>query len=155
MNERLTCGKAQWQPGSCRVRRVCFRGRDMDLEAPRKSGFTLVEIMIVVCIVSLVAAIAIPSIVRASSASHQTTCINNLRQIRGAIAQWALEANASVSTPVQYTNILPFLRGSVICPAGGTSFCDSYTITDVQTPPTCKQVPDGPSGHTVPPDCSQ
>jgi prepilin-type N-terminal cleavage/methylation domain-containing protein len=127
----------------------------MDMKASRKSGFTLVEIMIVVSIIGLVAAIAIPNFVRARTVSMQTTCINNLRQVRGAIVQWALEANASMTTPVTYTNILPYLRASVVCPSGGTSFSDSYSVTDVQTPPTCKQVPDGPNAHCVPADSSQ
>lgn len=99
--------------------------------------------MIVVSIIGLLAAIAIPNFVHARTTSNQTTCINNLRQIGGAIAQWALEKNASATTTVQFTDIQPYLHGTLVCPAGGTSFSDSYTISDVQTPPPAKRSPPG------------
>ena len=56
-----------------------------------KKGFTLVEIMIVVAIIGLLAAIAIPSFMRARVTSQKNACINNLRQIESAKDQYALE----------------------------------------------------------------
>ena len=63
----------------------------MKLNKTKKYGFTLVEIMIVVAIIGLLAAIAIPNFVRARTTSQMNACINNLRQIDGAKQQWALE----------------------------------------------------------------
>jgi len=57
----------------------------------RKAGFTLVEIMIVVAIIGLLCAIAVPSFLHARARSQQNACINNLRQIDSAINEWALE----------------------------------------------------------------
>jgi prepilin-type N-terminal cleavage/methylation domain-containing protein len=56
-----------------------------------KKGFTLVEIMIVVAIIGLLAAIAIPSFMRARTTSQANACVNNLRQIEAAKDQYALE----------------------------------------------------------------
>ncbi len=109
----------------------------------RPAGFTLVEIMIVVAIIGLLAAIAIPNFLRARSTAQQNACINNLRQIDGAVQQWALESGAGPSDSVTPADIRPYMgRGTAgtlpWCPLDSTkTFANSYKIVDSSTPPTC------------------
>src|SRR5215208_5031654 len=110
----------------------------MKVNTSRKSGFTLVEIMIVVAIIGLLAAIAIPNFVKARTTSQTNACINNLRQIDGAIQQWALEYKKDPSATVIEGDVTPYMKNLIACPSGGTMFSDSYTITDVATRPVCQ-----------------
>ena len=105
------------------------------------SGFTLVEIMIVVSLIGMLAAIAIPHFLRARATSQRTVCINNLRQISSAMQQWALELKKDANSPVTADDVVPFMKSTIVCPAGGTSFADSYELTTVAVEPTCRQVP--------------
>ncbi len=101
----------------------------------KKRGFTLVEIMIVVAIIGLLAAIAIPSFAKIRSESRKQTCANNLRLIRDATEQWAMTANKTgTDTPVA-GDLTPYLKGNVMptCPEGNVA----YTLGDVATGPSC------------------
>jgi prepilin-type N-terminal cleavage/methylation domain-containing protein len=107
----------------------------------RKGGFTLVEIMIVVAIIGLLASIAIPNYAQSRERVRQGVCIENLQQIEGAIQRWSLDMNKDEGQAVTYSDIRNYLKRSVVCPSGGTSFEDSYSITTVDAAPTCQRKP--------------
>jgi prepilin-type N-terminal cleavage/methylation domain-containing protein len=114
----------------------------MQINTSRKSGFTLVEIMIVVAIIGLLAAIAIPNFVKARTASQTSACIANLKQIEGAIATWALEkkkVNTDSVTTSELFGLNNYIKVKPSCPANG-----NYTIATVADRPLCSV-----DGHTL------
>lgn len=100
----------------------------------------MVEIMIVCSLIGMLAAIAIPNFMRARQSSQTNVCINNLRQIHSAIQTWAMETKKGERSAVVEADVLPYLKNSAVCPAGGTSFATSYELTDVATEPSCRKV---------------
>jgi prepilin-type N-terminal cleavage/methylation domain-containing protein len=104
--------------------------------AKRRRGFTLIEIMIVVLIIAVLLAIAIPNFMKARDTSRAKACVANLRQIDTAKMQWAMD-NKKIGTDVPVDGDLrpTYIKNELSCPSGGT-----YTIGAVDTNPVCPNV---------------
>ena len=97
----------------------------------RNQGFTLVEIMIVVAIIAILAAVAIPNFLKYRQNSQAAACVSNLKQIEAALEQAKMAGNpasdiASLVGPTKY------IKNTPTCPAGGT-----YAPGSDETGPTC------------------
>ncbi len=96
-----------------------------------KKGFTLVEIMIVVAIIAILAAVAIPNFIRYRKTAQMNACISNLKQIQSACEQCKLAAK-----PVNEANIYGntgYIKVAPTCPATGAS----YTLPTDDNDPVC------------------
>jgi len=105
----------------------------------RRAGFTLVEIMIVVAIIALLAAIAVPGFLRARKRSQASRTLNDLRMIDAAVDQYAIETNKKSNDVVgtaDWTNYLK--KGSSLFLSGGSILGHAYGSQTVDTIP---QVP--------------
>src|SRR5690242_6994895 len=102
----------------------------------RHGGFTLVEIMIVVAIIALLAAIAVPGFLRARKRSQASRVINDLRLIDSAIDQYAIENNRTSGTAVGTADWTAFLKsGSSLYSTGADLFGDDYGPQTVDSLP--------------------
>jgi len=110
-----------------------------------------VEIMIVVAIIGLLAAIAIPNFVKARATSQANACLNNLRQLDAAVNQFAVEAKVSTGALINYpADLTPYIKLNASsqmppCPAGGY-----YFVTAVGNNPTCSLGNTVTPGHYLP-----
>ena len=93
----------------------------------RRGGFTLVEIMIVVAIIALLAAIAVPGFLRARKRSQATRILNDLRMIDAAVDQYAIETNRSTGSTVATADWTSYLKsGTVLYNTGNDLFGNPY-----------------------------
>ncbi len=114
-----------------------------------KKGFTLVEIMIVVAIIAILAAVAIPNFIRYRKTSQMNACVENLRAIRDAAEQSKLNGggvgDADLFGQDKYIKVKPK------CPGDNTK---SYTVADTENgvTVTCEGDPGGDYAHKLPED---
>jgi len=110
-----------------------------------RSGFTLVEIMIVVAIIAITLSIAVPNYLTINKISKKTVCINNLKKILAAVEQYCMEHNMDAGTRLGsqqeddiYANYLK--DGEPACPSGG-----EYIIETIGSNPQvrCTKEDDG------------
>ena len=113
----------------------------MNRPTTKKAGFTLVEIMIVVLIIGILLAIAIPNFVSARESSRAKACVGNLKQIDSATQQYCMDRKYSTNNYVVPTlNTVPatdlvgatnYIRSAPTCPSTGltTSYSPAVAIT--------------------------
>ena len=112
----------------------------MKIKTYRRSGFTLVEIMIVVAIIALLAAIAVPGFLRARKRSQASKILNDLRMIDAAIDQYAIENGKKTGDPVGVTDWTNYVKkDSTLFVTGQDLFGFDYGPQSVDTLPKASQ----------------
>ena len=102
----------------------------------RRGGFTLVEIIIVVAIIALLAAIAVPGFLRARKRSQASRILNDLRMIDSAVDQYAIETNRKTNDPVAVTDWTNYLKkGSLLYNSGNSLLGTAYGAQTVDNIP--------------------
>jgi prepilin-type N-terminal cleavage/methylation domain-containing protein len=106
----------------------------------RRTGFTLVEIMIVVAIIALLAAIAVPGFLRARKRSQASRIINDLRLIDSAVDQYAIETSKKSGDPVDVTDWTNYLKKDTTLYVSGKDILgDDYGSQTVDSLPQVPQ----------------
>lgn len=108
-----------------------------------RHAFTLVEIMIVVVIIGLLSAIAVPAWAKSRNFARTKACVSNLKQVFYAKAQWAFEQHKGDEQVPTMADVTPYLQhgATPTCPAAGT-----YDLRSVSEAPTCSL---SVEGHTL------
>jgi len=107
---------------------------------PRR-GFTLIEITIVILIIAVMVAIAIPNMIHAREAAAARSCIANLRRIDQAKEQYAMECAKKAGDTVEWGDLVPaYIKARPSC-----QFAPTYTLGAIGANPTCPVV-----GHNLP-----
>jgi prepilin-type N-terminal cleavage/methylation domain-containing protein len=103
--------------------------------APRRRGFTLIEVMITVSIMSVLLAIAVPNWMQTRERTQSRACQKQLQTIRAAKEQYVMTNNVGASAAIAMDDLVTdgWLRPGIVCPAGF-----DYTIGAVNENPTCQ-----------------
>lgn len=103
----------------------------------RRKGFTLVEIMIVILIIGLLLAIAVPQFITARENSHRTSCYANQQKIEEAKQHWIMDTGQDSSTTPSLADLVPvYLKTTPTCPTKAT-----YSMGDGNAQVACPDHP--------------
>ncbi len=114
----------------------------MPIRKVAADGFTLLEIMIVITIIGVIVALAVPNFVKARTRTQTQLCIENLAQIESAKQIWGVEngkVDGDIPTPGELIGPTAYIKQMPACPAGGT-----YQFQAIGQTATCSV-----SGHTL------
>lgn len=120
-----------------------------------RNGFTVVEVMIVIAIIGLLAAIVVPNFARAKRESQRNLCFSNLRKLESAKQDWARETKAATMAVPAISDIMPYLAkagmsNAPFCPLDANkSFATSYKLNAVIRDPTCLVGTNGSYRHVL------
>jgi prepilin-type N-terminal cleavage/methylation domain-containing protein len=103
----------------------------------RPNGFTMVELVIVIGLMAILLAIAVPQFLRAGERGRRASCLANLRHLGDAKEQYAIERRLNTGDPVEYGQLYPgYIRTprALVCPSGG-----DYVLGTIGENPVCSK----------------